>query len=134
MLQAIVVTQGRLAHELLNSAERVVGKPIRARSVCLHWEASAEEDRQALSAVLEDFAPDDQLLILTDLPGGTPYRVALSLADERTEVITGVNLAMVVRLGCLSAEDPRSVGDIATWLAHKGRGAVTAAADHDTDD
>ncbi len=134
MLHAIVVTQGRLAHELLNSAERVLGKPIPVRSVCLEWEASADEDRRALASALADYAPDDQLLILTDLPGGTPHRVARGLADERTEVITGVNLAMVVRLGCLSEEDPRNLAEIASWLAHKGRCSVTSDTDCNSDD
>lgn len=126
MLQAIVVTQGRLAHELLNSAERVLGVPIRARSVCLDWEAGADEDHAVLERVLADYPSDDRFLFLTDLPGGTPHRVACGLADERAAVVTGVNLPMVVRLGCLADDDTRDLSTIAEWITEKGRKAVTA--------
>lgn len=128
MLQAIVVTQGRLAHELLNSAERVLGMPIRARSVCFDWEASAEQDEAALESILAEYRSDDRFLLLTDLPGGTPHRVSCGLADDRAAVVTGVNLAMVVRLGCLDDDDPRDVATIADWIANKGRGTITTDA------
>lgn len=125
MLQAIVVTQGRLAHELLNSAERVLGGPIRARSVCLDWEATRDEDQAVLRQVLDEYASDDCFLLLTDLPGGTPHRVARNLACQRIAVVTGVNLAMVVRLGCFDDDEHRDVGEVAAWIAEKGRSAVT---------
>lgn len=124
MLHVIVVTQGRLAHELLNSAERILGGPIRARSVCFDWEASAQEDRRLLIAALEEYPEKDRFLLLTDLPGGTPHRVASEFAGDRAAVVTGVSLPMVVRLGCLEDDDSRSPKEVAEWIADKGRQAV----------
>ncbi len=124
MLQAIVVTQGQLAHELLKSAERVLGRPISARSVCLDWEASAEEDRDALLRAIGEFSVQDRFLILTDIPGATPHRIASELADAQVAVVAGVNLPMVVRLGCLSTDDERTPQQIADWIIDKGRKAV----------
>ncbi len=126
MLQAIVVTQGRLAHELLNSAERILGQPLHARCVCLDWEASAAQDRQVLKEALSEYPESDRFLLLTDIPGGTPHRVASELADQRVAVVAGVNLAMVVRLGCLPEVDSRSIQEIASWIVEKGRKAVIA--------
>ena len=126
MLQAIVVTQGRLAHELLNSAERILGRPLHARSVCLDWDASAEEDRAVLQAALTEYQASDRFLLLTDMPGGTPHRVAAGLVDQTIAVVTGVNLAMVVRLGCVAEDDPRTVQQVADWIVDKGRRAVMA--------
>ena len=66
----------------------------------------------------------DGLLILTDIYGGTPNNVALTLRQPgRVEVVSGVNLPMVVRLGC-GAESERSLEEIAEWIGSKARASI----------
>ena len=66
----------------------------------------------------------DGLLILTDIYGGTPNNIALSLRQPgRIEVISGVNLPMVVRLGC-GANSERSLEEMARWIGKKARASI----------
>jgi PTS system mannose-specific IIA component len=71
---------------------------------------------------------DDGLLILTDIYGGTPSNVALTLRQPgRVEVVSGVNLPMVVRLGC-RAESEMSLEQMAEWIGSKARASICCGA------
>lgn len=127
MVTRIIVTHGGLGQELLAAAETIVGPLPSFRTVTLEWTDSFDEASQKARRVLEEVNPEDQVLFLTDMYGGTPYNVAASMAEAgRVEVVTGVNLPMVVRLGCPDTND-REVTALAKWIQAKARKSICRA-------
>jgi len=127
MVTTIIVTHGGLAQELLAAAETIVGSLQSFRIVTLDWTDSFDEARRKTLEVLNDLASEEQILILTDMYGGTPYNVAASLVEPgRVEVVTGVNLPMVVRLGCPDTKD-KGVTELAAWIQAKARKSICRA-------
>lgn len=127
MITRLIVTHGELGQELLKAAQTIVGELADFRTVTLDWDDSIEVATQKTRRVLDELDPTEQVLILTDMYGGTPYNVAASLAESgRIEVVTGVNLPMVVRLGCPDTQD-RDVGELAIWIQAKTRKSICRA-------
>lgn len=126
MMGVLIVTHGDLAASLLDSAQRIAGVPLPFKTLSLDWNQPFEEIRRAAEEALD--AADEGLgvLMLTDLFGGTPTNVALSFLRERenVEVVTGVNLPMVVRLASLGTEPEKSLRDVARELAAKGAQSI----------
>ncbi len=127
MVNKLILTQGSLAVELMRAAETIVGSLQGFKVLTLEWTDSIEEASRKTRAVLAEIEDDAQILILTDMYGGTPYNVAVSLAEPgRIEVVTGVNLPMVVRLGCPGASD-KNVSELAKWIQRKARQSICRA-------
>lgn len=127
MVTRVLVTHGGLGLELLAAAEVIVGPLPNFRTVTLDWTDSFDEAGEKTRQVLEKLDPDGQILILTDMYGGTPYNVAASLVEPgRIEVVTGVNLPMVVRLGCPDT-DESEVTALAKWIQVKARKSICIA-------
>jgi PTS system mannose-specific IIA component len=123
----LVLTQGNLAQELLSSAQSITGELQDFEALSLGWQDSLEEGRHKVQAVLDRLDTRQGVLILTDMYGSTPNNVALSFRDSsQVEVVTGVNLPMVVRLGCLGKQN-LSLADMARWLRDKGRSSICLA-------
>lgn len=134
MVTRVIVTHGRLGQELLQAAEVIVGELPNFRTVTLDWKDSFEEASRKTRAVLDTLEPGGEVLILTDMYGGTPYNVATALAESGPiEVVTGVNLPMVVRLGCPDAQD-RAAGPLAKWIQAKGRKSICRAGEGNSTD
>lgn len=99
MAQIIVITHGNLASELIRIAESILGRQTGAVSICLDLH---EEDRAEIKNRIKNALapyPNSNLIILTDLFGGTASNLAIPFVrKERTEVITGLNLAMLLYL------------------------------------
>jgi PTS system mannose-specific IIA component len=124
MVQTLILTQGALAQELLRAADTINGTSTGVHALCLDWDESLDDAITKARRVADDLAEPDGLLILTDLFGGTPHNVARQLAiSGKIEVITGVNLPMVVRLCCRSRDD-NSVESLAEWIIGKGQKAI----------
>jgi PTS system mannose-specific IIA component len=98
MIEVIVMTHGRLAEELIETARSILGEKPGVHAIGLALEDSLEELQARLLEII-DHAPgaDTAYLILADIFGGTPSNVALGVAQSKPlQVITGVNLAMVL--------------------------------------
>lgn len=129
MVTTLIVTHGGLAEELLAAAEIIVGEQKSFSFLTLDWDDSFEEARRKTEAAIEelDLDADDQVLILTDMYGSTPYNVAASLAEPgKIEVLSGVNLPMVVRLGCPDIGG-KTVTELAEWIQAKARTSICRA-------
>jgi PTS system mannose-specific IIA component len=127
MVTTVILTHGGLANELLAAAEVILGPQDRFRIVTLDWADTFDEARAKTEAVLSQLDSDSEVLILTDMYGGTPYNVATSLVDPgRVEVVTGVNLPMVVRIGCPDTKD-KQVSELAEWIQAKARKSICRA-------
>jgi PTS system mannose-specific IIA component len=128
-LGILLVTHGPLAPEMLAAAERILGRELPAfQALSLDWSEGWEEARARVEASLAAFPPEvDGFLVLTDLYGDTPSRAAAGLGIAgQVEIVTGVNLPMVVRLGCADLAG-RDVAEVARWIEEKGRQSIRRA-------
>jgi PTS system mannose-specific IIA component len=129
MVTTLIVTHGRMAQELLEAAQMIVGEMPRFVAVSLDWDDSVEQVTEKTRRALETVDSADEVLILTDMYGGTPFNVAAGFFEPgRVEVVTGVNLPMVVRLGC-PRSDEMTVAELADWIQEKSRASICRAGD-----
>jgi PTS system mannose-specific IIA component len=99
MIGLVLVTHGRLAAEFVRAMEHVVGPQERIESICIGPDDDMEERRNEIAAAIAAVEAGQGVIILTDLFGGTPSNLAISLMrSEEIEVIAGVNLPMLIRL------------------------------------
>lgn len=99
MIGLVLVTHGRLAVEFITAMEHVVGPQKAILAVCIGPHDDMEQRRQEIADSIEKVESGKGVIILTDLFGGTPSNLAISLMDKRkVEVIAGVNLPMLIRL------------------------------------
>jgi PTS system mannose-specific IIA component len=127
MVSTLILTHGGLSQALVEAAEMILGTQPRLLAVSLAWTDTFEEAAAKTQRALESLDPGDGVLILTDIYGGTPYNVAASFHKAgEIEVVAGVNLPMVVRLGCLGANDMR-VSELAAWIQNKARRSICRA-------
>jgi PTS system mannose-specific IIA component len=104
MVGLVVATHGLLAEELIRTAEGIAGKLEGARAVSVSSGSSMEAMRAALGEAVRAVDDGDGVLVVTDMFGGTPANLALTFLDERIEVLTGVNLPMLLKLASCRAE------------------------------
>lgn len=105
MIGLVVVTHGRLADEFLSAAEHVVGPQEGVRAVSIGPDDDMEKRRQDILDAARDVDKGDGVIILTDMFGGTPSNLAISVMDKaNAEVIAGVNLPMLIKLASTRAE------------------------------
>ena len=125
IITTLIVTQGRLADELLAAARKIVGESRQLAALSLDWEDGIDVTRAKLHDAVDSLtANGGGLLILTDIFGGTPHNVALSLRQPgRVEVVSGVNLPMVVRLSC-GAEREMTLEETAEWIGSRARASI----------
>jgi mannose PTS system EIIA component len=126
MIGVVVVTHGQLATELVNAAETIVGELPRFAAVSIGWHEDTEDARGEIEQAIARVDDGTGVLILTDMFGGTPSNLAMTfLAEGRIEVITGVNLPMLIKLANMPkqpdllsvARDMREHGRNAIWVA-----------------
>jgi len=106
MVGVVVVTHCRLGAELIAAAELVVGEELKQfQSVSIDPKEGSEEIREKIIAAIRKVDTGKGVLILTDMYGGTPSNISLSFLEERKiEVITGVNLPMLLKLATYQNE------------------------------
>ena len=98
MIGKLILTHGGLAKELLAAAQKISGELPGFAALSLDWDVSLETARENVVAALASLDQGEGVLILTDMFGGTPCNVAAALMDYgRVEMLTGVNLPMLVR-------------------------------------
>ncbi len=125
MTGVLIVAQGRLAQELLAAAETIAGSLPRFRALSLDWSEGLERARQRIAAEIATLDDGSGVLVLTDVFGSTPTNAAMAEAvPGRVEVVSGVNLPMVLRLGC-SATPPVPLEETARWLEIKARRSIS---------
>jgi PTS system mannose-specific IIA component len=124
----VVVTHGQLATELLNAAETIVGDLPRFAAVSIGWHEDMRVARDAIERAIARVDTGGGLLLLTDMFGGTPANLGLSFLEAgRVEVVTGVNLPMLIALA--RATDTTDVLALARQLCEQGRTAIRVASD-----
>jgi PTS system mannose-specific IIA component len=126
MIGVIVVTHGQLANELVNATTAIVGDLPQFVAVSIGWHDNPTGARDAIKAAIDRVQSPAGVLILTDMFGGTPSNLGLTFLEaNRVEIITGVNLPMLIKLAHLQsssdllavAREMREIGRNAIWVA-----------------
>jgi mannose PTS system EIIA component len=131
----VVVTHGQLAAELLNAAEMIVGDVPHFTAVSIGWHEDVDQAREEIGRAIERVrarasTPEEPagILVLTDMFGGTPANLGVTfLEPDKVEVITGLNLAMLMKL----ARPPKETDllTLARDIREQGRNAIWVASD-----
>lgn len=128
MIGIVVISHGRLATELLGVAEIIVGKVENAVSVDIDPKMGMDEIRKGIEGAIRAVDRGKGALLLTDMFGGTPSNIGLSfLGTHQVEVVTGVNLPMMIKLPMARAT--MSLPDLARHLQEYGRRNITIPGD-----
>jgi PTS system mannose-specific IIA component len=124
MVGTLILTQGGLAEELLCAARTIVGTLPATEALGLPWDDSFEGSREKVRVAIERLDAGQGVLVLTDMFGSTPTNVALSfLPAGRIEILSGVNLPMLLRLSCTS-HPVEVLAELAHWLQSKGQHSI----------
>jgi PTS system mannose-specific IIA component len=128
MIGIVLVTHGDLGTELLRTAQEIVGKFPRVEAVSVHAAEQIDKARKKIEVALQHVNDGSGVLILTDLFGGTPSNLVLSYLEAgRLEVVTGVNLPMLMKLPSLREE--RDLRSLADNLAKYGQRNILVASE-----
>ncbi len=128
MIGVVVVTHGHLAIELVNAAETIVGDLPNFAAVSIGWHDDVQDAREELGQAIARVKGESGVLILTDMFGGTPSNLGITfLETDRVEVITGVNLPMLIKLASL--RDRSDLLAVAREMREHGRHAIWVASD-----
>jgi len=122
----VIVTHGQLASELLAAAEMIISPISHIAAVSIGWHDDVDAARDEVQRAMTRVTQQKGILLLTDMFGGTPTNIASMFLEEGTiEVITGVNLPMVIKLATVTADD--SLAEIARKICDQGRQGIYLA-------
>jgi PTS system mannose-specific IIA component len=133
-LGVVVVTHGQLATELVNAAEMIVGDLPNFAAVSIGWHDEVEQARQEIGRAIERVATiagadgePASVLVLTDMFGGTPANLGVTFVGDGVEVMTGVNLPMLIKLA--RPQNATDLLSLAREMREHGRNAIWVASD-----
>jgi PTS system mannose-specific IIA component len=128
MIGVVVVTHGQLAAELVSAAETIVGDLPQMKAVSIGWHEDVQDARQELAAAIAAVSGPEGVIVATDMFGGTPANLGITFLESgKVEVVTGVNLPMLIKLAGL--RDTANVLDAARQIREHGRNAIWVASD-----
>ena len=124
----VIVSHGQVANELLAAAEAVVGDLANITAVSIGWHDDVELARDEIARAIKRVSAGVGVLLLTDMFGGTPTNIsAMFLMDGEVEIITGVNLPMVIRLATDTGET--GLKELAADIEEQGKSAICRASE-----
>jgi PTS system mannose-specific IIA component len=122
----VIVSHGKLALELLAAAETVVGELNHIAAVSIDWNDDVETARDEISKAIKKVSNGNGVLLLTDMFGGTPTNIsAMFLSEQNVEIITGVNLPMVIKLA--SQHKELTLTEMAKDVEEQGKQSIYRA-------
>ena len=124
MIGIVVVTHGRLAEELVNATRAIVGDIPAITAVSIGWSDDMGVANEAIGRAIADVG--GPTLLLTDMFGGTPTNISLPFLSESVEIVTGVNLPMLIKVTSLRAGD---LAEVARVVRDQGKGAIYVASE-----
>ncbi len=126
MIGLVVVTHGRLAEEFVSATEHVVGPQKDVRAICIGSDDDMEQRRQDILDAVDDVDSGSGVILLTDMFGGTPSNLAISIMDKaNVEVIAGINLPMLIKLA--SVRKDAALDEAVTAAQESGRKYINVA-------
>lgn len=124
----VVVTHGHVANELLAAAEMIVGDVSHIAAVSIGWHDDVDAAHSEVERAITRVSEGSGVLLLTDMFGGTPTNIAsMFLSEGKIEVVTGVNLPMVIKLASQSGQE--SLQLVAQRVRDQGKDGIYLAGD-----
>ena len=119
----VIVSHGQVANELLAAAETVVGAQNHIAAVSIGWHDDVEMSKNEISRAIKQVSEGVGVLLLTDMFGGTPTNIsAMFIKENETEIVTGVNLPMVIKLA--SQNKQMTLAEMAKEVEAQGKQAI----------
>ena len=126
MIGGVVVAHENLAKELLNVASVIVGTPHNVTAVSIGWQEDVEDAKQQIKNAIKKVDTGSGVLMMTDMFGGTPSNLCLSfLQEHHIEVVTGVNLPMLIKF--LGLRDETDLEQVAQKIKEQGKRSISVA-------
>ena len=128
MIGGVIVTHGQLANELVSAAEMIVGEIHHITAVSIGWHDDVDVAREEVERAIQQVDVGSGVLLLTDMFGGTPTNLAATfLGQASVEIVTGVNLPMVIKLATQDKDE--QLGDLARRVRDQGQQQIHLASD-----
>src|SRR6185436_1124795 len=124
----LVVTHGGLAFELVRSLERIVGKVEGLKALTIGWDDALPAARKAVEEAIAEVDPGGGVLILTDMFGGTATNVTLAFLRAGVEIVTGVNLPMLIKFA--NIRDKCGLQEAAIRIKEQGQRSIAIATEY----
>jgi PTS system mannose-specific IIA component len=122
------VSHGTLAGELVDAVRRIVADVDALEAVSIGWDVDMDQATQRIQEAISRVERKGGVLVLTDMFGGTPSNLALSFLEPgRIEVVTGVNLPMLIK--CVNLRGEAALRDVALRVAEQGRQSIQVASE-----
>ena len=119
----VIVSHGRVANELLAASEEVVGGVGHITAVSIGWHDDVEMAKDEISRAIKKVSDGAGVLLLTDMFGGTPTNIsAMFIKENEVEIVTGVNLPMVIKLASQNQE--MTLSEMAKAVEEQGKQAI----------
>ena len=119
----VIVSHGQVANELVAAAETVVGDISHIVAVSIGWHDDVEAAKDEIQRAIKNVSQGSGVIVLTDMFGGTPTNIsAMFLIEGEVEIVTGVNLPMVIKLASNSKEI--SLSDLASEIEDQGKQSI----------
>ena len=120
MIGGIIVSHGKLAEELLNALTIILGEAVNIEAISIGWYDDVEESKKKISQSLKRVSQKNGVLIFTDMFGGTPSNLSFCFSeDNQVEIITGVNLPMLIKFASLQRS--YNLKDVAKKVVEQGK-------------
>ncbi|MCH8320005.1 MAG: PTS sugar transporter subunit IIA [Nitrospirota bacterium] len=125
---ALVVTHGQLGQELVSAAQAIVGEISYLAAVSIGWNDDVDESKKKIEQAVAEVDQGKGVIILTDMFGGTPSNLSLPLLKRNElEIVTGVNLPMVIKVANQSGTD--SLSELVTKVKKQGQSHISIASE-----
>lgn len=126
MVGVLVISHGRLAAELLAAARAIEPALVeQARAITLEWNLDPEAAKREIGRALGELDTGSGVIVITDMFGGTPTNLSLGFLDPaRSEVVTGANLPMLIKLASARRQSSHTLRQLARLVADKGQKSI----------
>lgn len=122
----VIISHGQIANELLSAAETVVGELDHITAVSIGWNDEVETASEQITKAIKKVSKGNGVLLLTDMFGGTPTNIsAMFISEGEVEIVTGVNLPMVIKLASQNKET--TLSDMAKDVEEQGKHSIYRA-------
>ena len=120
MIGGIIVSHGKLAEELLNALTIILGEVVNMEAISIGWYDDVEDSKRKINQSLKRVNQKNGVLIFTDMFGGTPSNLSFSfIKDNQVEIITGVNLPMLIKF--VSLQRSYNLKEVASKVVEQGK-------------
>jgi PTS system mannose-specific IIA component len=126
MIGLLVITHGELGRELIQAAEFIMGRREKVASLAVVSQTQPDQLSRQIKDAIQKVGGPKGVLVLTDMFGGTPNNISLTMWEEgKVEIVTGVNLPMVIK--ALTSREKLSLTELASQVYAAGREAISVA-------